>query len=49
MDVLRSVSAGHDFVTALFPDAPHPLFDQSGFPPDLFEIAGDWLAKHALV
>jgi dienelactone hydrolase len=49
MDVLRALSAGHDFATALFPDAPHPLFTESGFPPEMFPTAAEWLRKHQLV
>ena len=48
MEILRGLSAGHDFATVLFPDAPHPLFDEHGFPPALFPTAVDWLAKHGL-
>ena len=48
MSVLRGVSAGHDFTTVLFPDAPHPLFDHTGFPADLFPAATDWLRQHGL-
>jgi hypothetical protein len=48
MEILRGLSAGHDFTTVLFPDAPHPLFDQSGFPPSLFPTAGGWLKQHGL-
>jgi pimeloyl-ACP methyl ester carboxylesterase len=48
MEILRGLSAGHDFTTVLFPDAPHPLFDQTGFPPDLFATATDWLRQHGL-
>src|SRR6266540_2470761 len=39
MEILRTLSAGHDFTTALFADAPHPLFDENGFPPNLFSRA----------
>jgi pimeloyl-ACP methyl ester carboxylesterase len=48
MEILRGLSPGHDFTTVLFPDAPHPLFDQSGFPPSLFPTAGGWLKQHGL-
>jgi dienelactone hydrolase len=48
MSILGGLSAGHDFTTALFPDAPHPLFDQTGFPPDLFPTATAWLRQHGL-
>lgn len=48
MRLLDSLSAGHDFTTNLFPRAPHPLFDQSGFPPELFPTVADWLGRHGL-
>jgi pimeloyl-ACP methyl ester carboxylesterase len=48
IEILRGLSAGHDFTTVLFPEASHPLFDQSGFPPSLFPTAADWLTKHGL-
>ena len=48
MEILRGLSAGHDFTTVLFPNALHPLFDQSGFPPTLFPTATDWLRQHGL-
>jgi dienelactone hydrolase len=48
MQTLRGLSAGHDFEAVLFRNAPHPLFDQSGFPPDLFPTAADWLGRHGL-
>lgn len=48
MEILRGLSTGHDFTLKLFPHAPHPLFDQTGFPPDLFPTAADWLTKHGL-
>jgi pimeloyl-ACP methyl ester carboxylesterase len=48
MDVLRALSPGHDFATTLFPDAPHPLFDERGFPPTLFPTVADWLRAHGL-
>jgi len=48
MEILRGLSAGHDFATAVFPRAPHSLFDQSGFPPDLFGTAAGWLRQHGL-
>ena len=44
MEILRGLSAGHDFTTVLFPNAPHPLFDRSGFPADLFPAVTQWLA-----
>jgi len=49
MEILRGLSAGHDFTTVLFPDAPHPLFDQTGFPPDLSATATNWLRQHGLI
>jgi dienelactone hydrolase len=49
MEVLRGLSGGHDFTTTLFPSAPHSLFDQRGFPPDLFAKSTDWLKRHGLV
>jgi len=48
MEILRTMSAGHDFTTALFADAPHPLFDENGFPPNLFSRATEWLRQHRL-
>ncbi|MFL6035369.1 MAG: alpha/beta hydrolase family protein [Gaiellaceae bacterium] len=48
MQLLKTLSAGHDFTTVLFPTAPHPLFDQSGFPPELFPRVADWLRAHQL-
>jgi uncharacterized protein len=48
MQLLKTLSAGHDFTTVLFPSAPHPLFDQSGFPPELFPRVADWLRGHQL-
>src|SRR6266511_6335803 len=45
MEILRTLSAGHDFTTALFADAPHPLFDENGFPPYLFSRATEWLRQ----
>lgn len=48
MEIVRSLAGGHDFTTVLFPNAPHPLFDQSGFPPDLFATATEWLRQHGL-
>jgi pimeloyl-ACP methyl ester carboxylesterase len=48
MEILRRLSAGHDFTTVLFPDALHPLFDRNGFPPTLFPTAGGWLKQHGL-
>jgi hypothetical protein len=48
MQLLRGLSAGHDFRVELFPNAPHPLFDRSGFPPGLFPLAAEWLRAHGL-
>jgi uncharacterized protein len=48
LETLRGLSAGHDFRTALFPSAPHSLFDERGFPPDLFPTAAGWLRQHGL-
>jgi dienelactone hydrolase len=48
MQVLRGLSAGHEFSVHLFPSAPHPLFDRNGFPPALFPTAGAWLSQHGL-
>jgi dienelactone hydrolase len=48
MQVLRGLSAGHEFAVHLFPSAPHPLFDRNGFPPQLFPTASAWLAQHGL-
>ena len=48
METLRVLTPGRDFTIALFPSAPHPLFDQSGFPSGLFPTVGDWLRLHGL-
>ena len=48
MQLLKTLSAGHDFTTMLFPNAPHPLFDQDGFPPELFPRVAEWLRAHQL-
>jgi pimeloyl-ACP methyl ester carboxylesterase len=48
MDILRGLSAGHDFVTVVFPNASHSLFDERGFPPDLFAAGAGWLQQHGL-
>jgi len=48
MQLLKTLSAGHDFTTVLFPTAPHPLFDQTGFPPELFPRVAEWLRAHQL-
>jgi dienelactone hydrolase len=48
MQLLKTLSAGHDFTTVLFPSAPHPLFDESGFPPELFPRVAEWLRAHQL-
>jgi hypothetical protein len=48
MQLLKTLSPGHDFTTVLFPSAPHPLFDQSGFPPELFPRVAEWLRAHQL-
>ena len=48
MQLLKTLSAGHDFTTVLFPTAPHSLFDESGFPPELFPRVAEWLRAHAL-
>ena len=48
MEILRGLSAGRDFVTVLFPSASHSLFDEKGFPPDLFVAAAGWLQQHGL-
>jgi uncharacterized protein len=48
MQLLKTLSAGHDFTTVLFPDAPHPLFDREGFPPELFPRVAEWLRAHQL-
>jgi alpha-beta hydrolase superfamily lysophospholipase len=49
MEILRKPSAGHDFTSALFASAPHSLFDERGFPPDLFVTAAGWLRQHGLL
>jgi len=48
MQLLKTLSAGHDFTTVLFPTAPHPLFDETGFPPELFPRVAEWLRAHQL-
>lgn len=48
MQLLRGLSTGHDFETALFPSAPHSLFDRAGFPDGLFARVAGWLAAHSL-
>ena len=48
MQLLKTLSAGHDFTTMLFPNAPHPLFDEDGFPPELFPRVAEWLRAHQL-
>jgi dienelactone hydrolase len=48
MQLLKTLAAGHDFASVLFPSAPHPLFDQSGFPPELFPRVAEWLRAHQL-
>jgi dienelactone hydrolase len=48
MEILRALSPGHDFLTVLYPAAPHPLFDADGFPAGLFGAVADWLAAHRL-
>jgi dienelactone hydrolase len=48
MEILRGLSTGHDFNIAFFASAPHSLFDQRGFPPDLFAKSTDWLKQHGL-
>jgi pimeloyl-ACP methyl ester carboxylesterase len=48
IEILRGLSAGHDFTTAFFANSPHSLFDERGFPPDLFATSGDWLKEHGL-
>jgi dienelactone hydrolase len=48
IQVLRGLSAGHDFTTQLFPSAPHPLFDRDGFPPELFPAVASWLGAQGL-
>ena len=48
MQLLKTLSTGHEFTTVLFPSAPHPLFDQGGFPPELFPRVAEWLRAHQL-
>jgi hypothetical protein len=48
MEILRGLTAGHDFTTVLFPDVAHGLIDQSGFAPDLFSTGAGWLQRHGL-
>ena len=48
MDILRGLSAGHDFTIAFFASASHSLFDERGFPPNLFATSTGWLKQHAL-
>jgi hypothetical protein len=47
-EILRGLSAGHDFAVEYYPDAPHPLFDATGFPAGLFPTVRSWLAAHGL-
>ena len=49
MELLRELSAGHDFTTRLYPSAPHSLFDADGFPAGMFDAATAWLRLHGLV
>ncbi len=48
LEILGALAAGHDFETALFPSAPHPLFDRTGYPPVLFGTVAAWLGNHGL-
>jgi dienelactone hydrolase len=48
MKILGTLAAGHDFETALFPEAPHSLFDRTGFPPSLFGTVAGWLGRHGV-
>jgi dipeptidyl aminopeptidase/acylaminoacyl peptidase len=48
MQLLRGLAAGHDFETALYPGAPHSLFDRAGFPDGLFARVAGWLTAHSL-
>jgi dienelactone hydrolase len=47
-EILRALSAGHDFAVEYYPAAPHPLFDATGFPTGLFATVRDWLGEHKL-
>ena len=47
-EILRDLSAGHDFAVGYYPAAPHPLFEPTGFPAGMFGTIGDWLAAHRL-
>jgi dienelactone hydrolase len=49
MDILRGLSAGHDFMITFFPSASHSLFDQRGFPPSVFPTSIGWLRQHGLL
>jgi dienelactone hydrolase len=46
--ILRGLIGAHDFAYELFPGAPHPLFDDSGFAPGLFPAVAAWLRAHGL-
>jgi dienelactone hydrolase len=47
-EILRDLSAGHDFAVEYYAAAPHPLFEPTGFPAGMFGTIGDWLAAHHL-
>ena len=47
-EILKEVSAGHDFAVEYYAAAPHSLFDVNGFPAGLFGTVRDWLAAHRL-
>ena len=48
MEILRGLSAGHDFTISYYPDAPHGLLDAAGFPSGLFGAVREWLGAHRL-
>jgi dienelactone hydrolase len=47
-EILQELAAGHDFTVDYYADAPHPLFDATGFPAGLFGTVRDWLAAKRL-
>ena len=48
IEIVRSLESRHAFAEALFPNAPHPLLDASGFVPGVFGTILDWLRRNAL-
>jgi hypothetical protein len=47
-EILRDLSAGHDFAVGYYPAAPHPLFEPTAFPAGMFGTIRDWLATRRL-